>query len=184
MGYADENMQRGERIIYRTSLHWVIFLESFSILIMGLIISYAGVRYESFLGSARDLVEWISLAVLAFGGLKFILEFIRLRSSEFVVTTDRVLIKVGVIQQTSTTMPLSKIESIEVDQSILGRVLGYGSLNITGTGTAESKFDLITNPLKFRRKMQLASGDDSDEVLDREIDSSSSARRRRRRRRR
>ena len=136
MSYAKNNLSINEKVIYSTRLHWIIFIESASLLTIGLIVSYVGFH---------------------FSGVKFLIEFSRLRSSEFVVTTKRVIIKVGVLQRKSLSMPLNKIESIEVDQSVMGRILNFGSINITGTGTAASRFDLINNPSMFRRKMQIAS---------------------------
>lgn len=184
MSYARESLFRGEKIIYRTSLHWIIFIESFSILAIGLLVSFYSERYRSFLGGFKEIADYLSLIILIFGGVKFLLEFIRLRTSEFAVTTDRIMIKVGVLKRTSTSMPLSKIESIEIDQTILGRMMNFGSLHITGTGTAESKFDLIANPHKFRRKIQLATGESSDEDIADEISNRPVKRPARRRRRR
>ncbi|NJL13107.1 MAG: PH domain-containing protein [Microscillaceae bacterium] len=157
MSYVKENLARGERVVHTTHLHWVLFLESLSIVGLGLFISYLGYSYRQALGSFNFVIDYIAMAVLIFGGGKFLIEFIRHQSSEFAVTTRRIIIKVGVLQRKSVSMPLSKIESIEIDQSILGRLLGFGSINITGTGTAESKFDLLNNPGEFRRKMQLVS---------------------------
>ena len=182
MSYARENLFRGERIIYRTSLHWVIFIESFSILTLGLIITFYTERNRDFLGSSVSFIEYMYMGIFIFGGIKFLLEFIRLRTSEFVVTTDRTMIKVGVLKRTSTSMPLSKIESIEIDQTIIGRLFNFGSIHITGTGTAESKFDYLSNPHKFRRKIQLASGEGSDDDIADEISNRPVKRRRRRRR--
>ncbi len=182
MSQANQSNRR-ERRIYSTSLHWVIFSESIGILLLGFFISFLGARYREFLGSMTMIIEYLSLFVLIFGGGKFLIELIRLRTSEFLITSDRVIIKVGVIQRSSTSMPLSKIESIEIDQSILGRLLGFGSIQITGTGTAESKFDYLNNPHKFRRKMQLISGMASDEDRQQEISNTQYRRRRRRPRR-
>ncbi|NJO03963.1 MAG: PH domain-containing protein [Bacteroidia bacterium] len=181
MSYIKENLSKGERVIYTTTLHWVLFLESVSILLTGLVISFLGARYKDVLGSTTYIVQYLALFVLIFGGIKFLLELIRHRTSEFVVTTERVLIKVGVIHRSSTSMPLSKIESVEIDQSIIGRLFGFGSIHITGTGTAESKFDLISDPHKFRRKMLLASNSATEEEREREVYTPPRRRRRRRR---
>lgn len=182
-----ENLARGEKVIYTTSLHWVTFLESICVLLIGLGISFLGVKYKEFLGGIDFIVQYTAGGVLIYGGIKFLIELIRHRTSEFVVTSERVLIKVGVIQRSSTSMPLSKIESVEIDQSILGRLLDYGSINITGTGTAESKFDWITNPNRFRRKMLLATDTDygeEDTGESQEAYNAPTTRKRRRRRRR
>lgn len=175
MGYAKDNLSKGERIIYTTNLHWVIFVESVVILLTGFLIIFLAYEYKAY------YIDYLSYGVLLFGGFRFFMQVIRHRSSEFAVTTGRVIIKVGVIKQSSLAMPLSKVESIEIDQNILGQMLGYGTINITGTGSAESKFELITNPAKFRRKMQIATGGSSDKDKSEEMANPRRYRRRRRR---
>ena len=51
-------------------------------------------------------------------------------------------------------MNLSKIESVNIDQSILGRILGYGTIHIIGTGGTKEAFPQIQKPLEFRKKFQ------------------------------
>lgn len=178
MSFAKDNLAKGERIIYKTSLHWIVFLESGFILLTGLAIFYLGQSNSKSLGEAVVYIDYLAYIILAYGVIKFMIEFILHSSSEFVVTTSRILIKVGVLKQTSLAMPLSKVESIEVVQSILGQIFGFGTIHITGTGTATSKFDLISHPVTFRRKMQLASNTGPDE--EREIELKPSYRRKRR----
>lgn len=165
MSYVKENLTRGERIIYTTNLHWIIFVESVFIISTGLLFSYLGVRYQSNIGSTfTTWIEYLSMAILAFGGVKFLLELIRHNTSEFAVTNERIIIKVGVLQRKSLAMHLNKIESIEIDQSIAGRIFGFGAISITGTGNADSNFDLIKNPSKLRQKMQWIAESDDEEV--------------------
>jgi len=72
-------------------------------------------------------------------------------SSEFVVTNRRVLIKVGLIQRRTLELNLSKVESIEIEQTVWGRLLGYGEIEVIGTGGTREKFERVGNPLGFRR---------------------------------
>jgi membrane protein YdbS with pleckstrin-like domain len=184
MSYAKKNLSQGERVIYTTSLHWILFFESVCYLITGLAISYLAASYKDYLKGASTFVAYIGIGFLVYGGIKFLVELVRLRSSQFVVTSSRVIIRVGVLQKKSLAMPLSKIESIEVDQSILGQMLGFGTIHVTGTGTAESKFDYISNPSQFRRKLQIAtSGDSNSEETPSSQSKLEQVRRRKRRRR-
>jgi len=84
----------------------------------------------------------------------FLGPFIRRATSEFAITNKRIVIKVGLISRRTLEMNLSKIESVNVDQSILGRLLGYGSIVVIGTGGTREIFDQIAEPLVFRRKFQ------------------------------
>ncbi len=70
------------------------------------------------------------------------------------MTTRRVLIKVGVLRRRSLELLLSKVESIGVDQGIVGRLLGYGTIIVTGTGGTKEPFRMIAAPLEFRRMVQ------------------------------
>jgi uncharacterized membrane protein YdbT with pleckstrin-like domain len=74
--------------------------------------------------------------------------------SEFGITNKRLIIKTGIFSRKTLELNLSKIESVNVNQSILGRILGYGSIGVIGTGGTKEYFISIKNPLEFRRKFQ------------------------------
>ena len=84
----------------------------------------------------------------------FIAPLIDLWTDEFVITNRRIIIKTGLIARKTVEMNLSKIETVNVDQSILGRILGYGTITIVGTGGTREWFPNIKSPLKFRRTFQ------------------------------
>jgi uncharacterized membrane protein YdbT with pleckstrin-like domain len=94
---------------------------------------------------------WIPLAV---GFLVVLSAIVRRQSSEFSVTNKRVLMKVGVVSSHSIELMLSKIEAIAVNQSFLGRLLGYGEVILTGSGGSKEVFSNIQSPLGFRRAVQ------------------------------
>ena len=75
-------------------------------------------------------------------------------TDEFAVTNRRVIVKTGLISRKTLEMNLSKIESVNVDQSIFGRLLGYGTITIIGTGGTRESFPNISKPLQFRKKFQ------------------------------
>jgi uncharacterized membrane protein YdbT with pleckstrin-like domain len=74
--------------------------------------------------------------------------------SEFVITNRRIIIKTGFISRKTVEMNLSKIESVNVDQTIVGRILGYGSITIIGTGGTNETFHNISKPIDFRKAFQ------------------------------
>jgi uncharacterized membrane protein YdbT with pleckstrin-like domain len=74
--------------------------------------------------------------------------------SEFVITNRRIIIKTGFIARKTFEMNLSKIESVTVDQSVIGRILNYGSITIIGTGGTKEAFHNISKPLSFRKAFQ------------------------------
>jgi uncharacterized membrane protein YdbT with pleckstrin-like domain len=74
--------------------------------------------------------------------------------SEFVITNRRIIIKTGFIARSTFEMNLSKIESVNVDQTVTGRILNYGSITIIGTGGTREAFHNISKPLSFRKAFQ------------------------------
>ena len=79
---------------------------------------------------------------------------IQQKTSEFVITNKRIIMKTGLISRKTFEMNLQKIESVNVDQSFWGRLLGYGTVSIVGTGGSRESFSDISKPLLFRRKFQ------------------------------
>jgi len=84
----------------------------------------------------------------------FIAPLIDRYTDEFVITNKRVIVKTGLISRKTFEMNLSKIESVNVDQGIMGRILGYGTIRIVGSGGTKEVFPKIRKPLAFRRKFQ------------------------------
>ena len=153
MSYVDKNLMDGEQVFYRARRHWTIFSGAIAILCAGLLLSI-GVRIWG-------QPEWagnVSSVVLALGiliaGFKAIPAWIDRATSEFAVTNKRVIIKVGWIRRRSLETLLTKVEGIEVNQGIGGRVFDYGTIIITGTGGSKEPFERIGAPLLFRRKVQ------------------------------
>lgn len=84
----------------------------------------------------------------------FLLPLVDIYSSEFVITNRRVIMKTGLISRSTLEMNLSKIESVNVDQSIMGRILGFGSITLVGSGSTRETFNGISKPIAFRRNFQ------------------------------
>jgi uncharacterized membrane protein YdbT with pleckstrin-like domain len=147
MSYLDDHLLAGERIIYRARLHWTIFATAIVVVLLGVALAI-GLRI-------LDPGYWYLGAALAGIGLLLAIgPAIRYTSSEFAVTDKRVLAKHGFIERESIETLLTKVEAIGVDQGIIGRVLGFGSITITGTGGTEESFPRIAQPLEFRRQIQ------------------------------
>jgi len=93
-------------------------------------------------------ISWWSLFTLLIAPL------IQRLTSEFAITNKRLIIKTGLISRHTLEMNLSKVESVNVDQSVVGRILGYGSITVIGTGGTRELFDNIAHPMEFRRQFQ------------------------------
>jgi len=141
MGYIDQNLMSGENVIHRTKIHWVIFLWPAIFLLIAMI------GFASKSGTVGGI--FIVLAILT--GLRSVITY---STSEFGVTNKRILIKVGFIRRNSLEILLTKVEGIQVNQGILGRILDYGTIVVTGTGGSKQPFHKISAPLEFRKKSQ------------------------------
>jgi membrane protein YdbS with pleckstrin-like domain len=153
MSYVDKNLMDGERVVYRTHRHWIIFRRPIFIFLIGLLLSVGGLIWRDQQGAttAGELALGLA-AVIAL--LLAIPAWLDRSSSEFAVTNKRVIVKIGWIQRRSIETLLTKIEAIEVMQGIEGRVLDYGTIIIIGTGGTKEPFERIAAPLEFRRKVQ------------------------------
>jgi membrane protein YdbS with pleckstrin-like domain len=147
MSYLDDHLLAGERIMYRARLHWTMFLASIVVVLLG-------VALAILLQVVEPAYSFAGLALAGIGLLLAIGPAIRYVTSEFAVTDKRVLGKVGFIERESDETLLSKVEAIAVDQGVLGRLLGFGTITITGTGGTQEVFSGISEPLEFRRQIQ------------------------------
>ena len=134
----------GEQIEYRTTLYWLVFVVPILLLI-------AAIWLFSLGGNIAKILAYILMVGVLVTGLSAVIER---RTSEFAVTNKRVLIKTGLIRRHSLETLLSKIESIGVAQSLLGRILGFGTIVISGTGGSKEPFHRIADPMMFRRRVQ------------------------------
>src|SRR5690606_33671737 len=78
---------------------------------------------------------------------------ITLATTEFAVTNQRIIAKTGLIRRKTTEILLEKVESIKIDQDFLGRLIGFGTIEVIGTGGTAGKFKGISNPVVFRKNI-------------------------------
>lgn len=98
----------------------------------------------------------LGLIIAAFGLILILAGLIRRNSTELAVTNRRVIAKFGLVSRSTIELNLAKVESIRVEQSIGGRIFGYGSVIVTGTGSTMDPIPYIADPIKFRQAVQSA----------------------------
>src|SRR5207247_5658875 len=126
--------------------HWFIVLSSF------LFVAIVTAPIAWFLSTGTwSNYAWIPVAIWL---LVLLAAVIKRQSSDFAVTNKRVMMKVGVFSSRSVELLLNKIEAIAVEQTLLGRMFGYGDIVITGSGGTKEAFSSIQSPLEFRRGVQ------------------------------
>lgn len=105
----------------------------------------------------RAHLHWVLFLSLKSLLTLFLAPAIQRWTSEFAVTNRRVVVKLGLISRHTLELSLAKVESIGVEQGLLGRLLGYGTIVVIGTGGTRERFDRISDPLAFRRAVMEAS---------------------------
>jgi uncharacterized membrane protein YdbT with pleckstrin-like domain len=147
MSYVTRVLQPGETVLSTTSLHWLIYSRALGMVILAAILA-VGSLYSG-PDSAVPLM-W-GAGVFALLGVVFWLSaIIRRSSTELAVTDRRVIYKAGILSRHTLEMNRSKVESIDVDQSILGRIFGFGTVTVRGTGGSLEPIRNISDPLTFR----------------------------------
>ncbi|MGA1232284.1 MAG: PH domain-containing protein [bacterium] len=141
MSYVKKNLIDGEEVLYQASTHWFILIPSFFYGILG-IFSLVFLALTAFL----SLPITLFLFILSFNAaLPYFV-------NELAMTNKRVISKKGFIRRDTSELKLSKLETIEIKQSVLGRILGFGKIICIGTGGSETFIDNIDHPLEFRKK--------------------------------
>jgi uncharacterized membrane protein YdbT with pleckstrin-like domain len=146
--YIDDILQPGEKVLYSTNAHWIFYLPAIAAWIVALFL---------FLLSRQTVTESLVLlclsaaAVVAVVALYWTVKgWFHRWTTETDVTNLRVVHKTGFIKRRTFEMSLDKVESVDVDQSILGRMLNYGNVTVRGVGEGAETIDTIASPLEFR----------------------------------
>ena len=149
--YIDDILQPGEKVLYSSKMHWIIFLPA----IGGWLIAAALFVLSGLIPAGPAvLVCWSLAAIVAIFALyKTATAWFQRWTTETDVTNLRVVYKEGFISRETFEMSLDKVESVDVVQSIPGRILGYGSVEIFGVGEGGKKIELIASPLAFRNSI-------------------------------
>ncbi|MGE5269406.1 MAG: PH domain-containing protein [Thiohalocapsa sp.] len=149
MKYVEQVLQPGETVLYATSLHWLVYLRAIMLLIVAIICVVVASGFND-----QSLPKLVLLAVAAalclWAILSAVTALIRRSTTELAVTDRRVIFKTGIFQRHSMEINRSKVETVGVDQSILGRLLGYGTVIVRGTGGSFEPIPFIGDPLTFR----------------------------------
>jgi uncharacterized membrane protein YdbT with pleckstrin-like domain len=151
MSYAMSVLQPGETVVAIGRLHWIIYRWA----ILSLAAGVGLVWLEQVYWPSHDRLITISTAVFGASFVATLLYawFIRW-ITEFAVTTKRVISSRIFISRTTEEMSMDKVETVDVDQSVLGRILGYGALRITGTGgTNNIEQGFLAAPFELRNAM-------------------------------
>ena len=152
MGYVEHVLQPGETLVHKSKLHWFIYwpvAPFLAVFILGLLLWGAMAN-----GTDQQQPNGLADALLAVGAIGTVVTWLRVwirrTTTELAVTDRRVIFKRGLIRRHTVEMNMDKVESVDVDQSIFGRLFGYGTVTVHGTGGGLEPFPNIDAPIEFR----------------------------------
>jgi hypothetical protein len=159
MSYVESNLVPGETLIYQTRLHWVVMLwhlvlGCFLLVLPGALLLYSTHSQTGIESQTLRVMEIASAVLLVCGVVVILVGMVRRNATEMAVTNRRVVIKTGLASRKTIEMLLNKVESIEVSETTGGRMLGYGTIVVIGTGGTPQPFHKVAHPLEFRSQVQ------------------------------
>lgn len=138
MAYVESNLLKGERVRARAHVHWWAWGKGLILALIGIfVVSYA---------------PFLSTLLIMVGGYLIVRGLIVVMTTELVVTDRRVIAKFGLIRRSTIELLHHKVEGMAIDQSVFGRLLGFGTIVVNGTGSSKTPIPHITRPLDFRRE--------------------------------
>ena len=148
MSYVERVLQPGEQIRHISSIHWIVYWAGVGVALL------AAVAY--WLSETRPLTRfWLytacALALVAVALL--VQEWFRWWITEIAVTNRRVIYKKGLVRLQTNEMNMDKVESVQVSQSVLGRMFDFGTVRILGTGEGFEALQTIAGPIKLRNSI-------------------------------
>ena len=146
--YIDDILQPGEKVLYSTNAHWMFYLPAiaaWALAVVLLVLSRATTT-ESVILLCLSAAAVVALVAIYWMAKAWFHRW----TTETDVTNLRVVHKTGFIKRRTFEMSLDKVESVDVDQSILGRLLNYGNVTVRGVGEGAETITTIASPLDFR----------------------------------
>jgi len=146
--YIDDILQPNERVLYSTNAHWIFYWPA----IVAWIVALAFLVLSRVFVDGTAMLLCLALATIAavVALYKMFTAWFHRWTTETDVTNLRVVHKTGFIKRRTFEMSLDKVESVDVNQSILGRLLNYGDVTVRGVGEGAETIRTIASPLDFR----------------------------------
>jgi len=142
MGYIERTLEQNEWVVYKAQLHWIIYFWPVVLIAAGVMKISEGEEGSMgplllIMGIAWDVAAWLKRS-----------------ESEFGLTSQRVVMRVGFIRRRTVELTLNRVESVNVEQGILGHIFGYGKIVVTGIGGNTAVFKRVANPTELMRRIQ------------------------------
>jgi uncharacterized membrane protein YdbT with pleckstrin-like domain len=151
MSYVEKVLQPGETVVYQTKISWTTYIPGLLVLIATAIAYFA-------LRAVFPSAAWVGIAagviLLAVSLYLLVREWFERWTTEIAITNRRIILKRGFIRRDTAEMHMDKVESVDVNQSLMGRLLDYGDVTVRGTGAGLETLRLIDAPVEFRNNVK------------------------------
>ena len=151
--YVESIVGSGEHIVHVGRVSLLTILSS---LVGGTVLIVVAIGLLFMTAGSPNVTHALAGIAAALGVCVMIVALVRRNSTELAVTNRRVIAKFGLIARSTVEMNLAKIESVRVEQTVMGRLVGFGSIIVTGTGATMEPIEYITDPIGFRQAIQKA----------------------------
>lgn len=151
MSYVNSVLQPGETLQARSTLHWLVYGRALIMLVAAIAFFIASRRASA----QDDIFLWISVFFAVGAIVFFVPAWLRRLGTEIAVTDRRIILKHGLIQRHTIEVNMDKVESVDVDQSILGRIFDYGTVTVHGTGTGIEPLAGVSAPIALRNAVMV-----------------------------
>ncbi len=148
MGYIEDNLIPGERVLLRSSPHWVLFVMPLATMVLGIAVIAASLAWES-----MSFTRCLGVVLFLSGTIGIGPIVVAYLTTEFALTDLRIIAKAGLLSRRSLELQLAKVESIQVTQPLAGRIFDYGTVTVVGTGGTKQAFKFIGHPHELRREV-------------------------------
>ena len=148
MGYVQDVLQPGEQVRRISSIHWIGYWPGVAFLLLA-VVAY----WLSETRLLQGIWRYAAYALAGIGVVLLIQQWLRWWVTEIAVTDRRVIYKKGLIRRHTNEMNMDKVESVQIDQSALGRLLDYGDVTILGTGEGFETLRTVANPIELRNSI-------------------------------
>jgi uncharacterized membrane protein YdbT with pleckstrin-like domain len=148
MSYVRRTLGNKEAVLFSTGYHWLYWL--------GVILLTSPFCATALMAIAYGGWYYLLLAILLVPFYFGLVRFVHGIALEVAVTSDRFVKKTGFVSINTEEMSIDKIEEVNVEETILGRIFGYGTVSVHGTGAGDIKVYMVTDPVNLRREIQTA----------------------------
>jgi uncharacterized membrane protein YdbT with pleckstrin-like domain len=150
MPYPTRLLNDDETVVLDFHPHWIFFAEPVAALVGSIVLGIIALSLDD--GDAKDVLRWVSLVLIVVTALWVVVRYVRWITSNFVITSDRIIYRAGFVSKHGIDIPLERVNTIKMRQGVVERIVGAGDLMIESGGeTGQQRFTDIRGPERVQR---------------------------------